>query len=86
MKEDAVEPLFAHVEPPEDTLGAPIDLPSVWTFRALRPGTAEFTALSYGERYCNDFWNWHYESAQSPAVVVVGVYRAWLPTIAGGED
>lgn len=81
VKEDAAEPIFAHVQPPTDTIGPGVSFPSVWTFQALRPGTAEFTALTFGERYCNDFWNWHYESARTEAIVVREWHTVWLPVV-----
>lgn len=73
-------PIFAHIDPPADLLTAPITLPSAWTFRATHPGTATFDARSYGERYCNDFWNWHYLSGQSEPIRVDPA-AAWLPLV-----
>ena len=83
--EDAGDaPLFAHVEPPQDTIGSGVLFPSVWTFRALRPGAAEFAAQTFGEGYCDGAWFWHYENARSAMVQVVDLpYRLWLPLTKG---
>lgn len=75
------EPLFAHVDPPDDVIG-PGRFPSVWTFRALRPGTAEFAAQTFGEGNCDGAWFWHYESARSEVVQVLDLpYGVWLPAV-----
>ena len=81
--EDAGDtPLFAHVDPPNDIIGPGL-FPSVWLFRALRPGTAEFAAQTFGEGNCDGSWFWHYENARSAAVQVLDLpYRLWVPTIA----
>ena len=75
------EPLFAHVDPPDDII-LPGGFPSVWTFRALRPGTAEFAAQTFGEGNCDGAWFWHYENARTGPVWVLDLpYRLWLPTV-----
>ncbi len=74
-------PLFAHVDPPDDVIG-PGRFPSVWTFRALRPGMAEFAAFALGEGNCDGSWFWHNEGARSGAVQVLDLpYGVWLPAV-----
>lgn len=76
-------PIFAHVEPSEDTI-LPGPFPSIWTFRALRPGTATFAAQTFGEGNCVGAWFWHYETAATSVITVPDTidrpYRAWIPT------
>ena len=75
------DPLFAHVDPPGDIIGPGV-FPSVWTFRALHPGTAEFAAQTFGEGNCDGAWFWHYENARSGPVQVLDLpYWVWLPTV-----
>ena len=74
-------PTFTHIEPPGDTLTGPVTLPSVWTYRAMQPGEATFWGETFGERYCNDFWNWHYEYAHTEAIRVIGPHRLFNPFI-----
>ena len=73
-------PIFDHIDPPADLIKGPISLPSTWTFRATQTGLATFKAQTFGERYCNDFWNWHYLYDQSEPIFV---YQAalWLPLV-----
>lgn len=73
-------PIFDHIDPPADLITGPISLPSQWTFRATQPGMATFDARTYGERYCNDFWNWHYVYGQSEPIRV-GPAPMWLPLV-----
>lgn len=74
-------PLFAHVDPPVDIIG-PGMFPSVWTFRALHPGTAEFAAHTFGEGNCDGAWFWHNEGTRSGPVQVLDLpYWVWLPTV-----
>ena len=82
VKEDpARPPLFAHIDPPDDTIGPGISFPSAWTFRAERAGTTRFLAQTFGETDCNG-WQWHYENAVSPSIVVYDLpIHVWLPTI-----
>lgn len=77
------EPVFAHIEPPKDAIGPGVSFPSVWTFRALRPGAAEFAAQTFGEGICEQGeWFWHYESARTNAVLVLDLpYRLYVPTV-----
>jgi hypothetical protein len=76
-------PLFAHIEPSEDTI-FPDVFPSVWSFRALRPGTATFSAETFGEGNCDGAWFWHYENAQTDEITVLDTidrpYYTWIPT------
>ena len=78
------DPIFAHVNPAFDTISPPL-FPSRWTFRALRPGAARFSAYAFGERNCDGAWVWHSESAWSEVVQVLPSgerpYRVWLPTV-----
>ena len=74
-------PIFSHVEPPGDTITGPAKLPSAWTYRAMQPGEATFWGETFGERYCNDFWNWHYEYAHTEAIRVIGPHRLFNPFI-----
>lgn len=71
---------FDSIDPPTGIITGPIQLPSAWTFRAARAGTTTFRAQTFGERYCNDFWNWHYEYAESiPITVLEGEQRQFIP-------
>lgn len=75
-------PIFAHIDPPGEMITGPISIPSVWTFQASGAGTATFDARTFGERYCNDFWNWHYLSGESISIFVTHqVGTVWLPAI-----
>jgi hypothetical protein len=78
---DGETPVFAHVEPPTHIITGPIQLPSAWTFRATQPGAATFSAQTFGERYCNDFWNWQYVYGASETIHVIGPYRLFSPFI-----
>ena len=76
------QPVFAHVDPPVDTIGSGVSFPSLWTFRALRPGVAEFAAQTFGEGNCDGAWFWHYEGARTGAVQVLDLpYRLYVPTV-----
>jgi len=44
--------------------------PFTYTLRAEESGTVAFAPQAYRERYCNDFWAWHYVWGTSPAVTV----------------
>jgi hypothetical protein len=82
IQNDSESPIFAHIEPAEDMITGPIVLPSVWTFQATAPGVATFDARTFGERYCGDYWNWHYLNGQSgPVVVGEMLYEYWLPSV-----
>ncbi len=76
-------PLFAHIEPSKDTI-FPDVFPSVWSFRALRPGTATFSAETFGEGNCDGAWFWHYENARTDEIAVLDTidrpYYTWIPT------
>lgn len=78
-------PIFIHVDPPEDTIGPGVTIPSVWTFRATEAGTATFHGQAYGERYCGDAWAWQYVSGNSATVTVLEAVnvtdQVWLPTV-----
>lgn len=75
-------PILEHVEPPADIITGPIQIPSTWTFRATQPGTATFDTRTYGERYCNDYWNFTYLFGSSePIVVELGPYSQWIPSV-----
>ena len=75
------QPLFAHVDPPQDTIGSGVSFPSVWTFRVLRPGGAEFAGHTFGEGNCDGSWFWHTEGARTAAVQVLDLpYRLYVPT------
>lgn len=81
-QDKAEPPIFVHIDPPADMITGPITIPSVWTFLATGAGTATFDARTFGERYCGDFWNWHYLSGDSgPVVVGFPVGRVLLPVI-----
>jgi len=81
-EDPARPPLFAHIDPPDDTIGPGISFPSVWTFRAEREGTTRFLAQTFGETDCNHAWSWHYEGAASPSIEVYDLpVHVWLPTI-----
>lgn len=76
------QPIFAHVDPPVDTIGSGVSFPSIWTFRALRPGAADFAAQTFGEGNCDGSWFWHYEGARSSVVQVLELpYRLYVPTV-----
>lgn len=76
------EPVFAHVDPPVDTIGSGVSFPSLWTFRALRPGAAEFAAGTFGEGNCDGAWFWHTEGTRTGPVQVLELpYRLYVPTV-----
>ncbi len=53
--------------------GPPVSETTVFTLTADSPGTVTFKASAYGERYCNDFWQWMYINGQSDPVTVIQV-------------
>lgn len=68
---DSEPPIFEHVVPPTDVLSPSGPFPSVWTFRATQAGVATFKANTFGERNCDDYWNWYYAGATSGAIHVL---------------
>lgn len=76
------DPIFAHINPPTGIITGPLPGSIIWTFLATQPGTATFSARSFGERYCGDFWNFQYLYGKSEAVTVnPTTFEVWLPGI-----
>lgn len=75
-------PVFSYVSPPDPKVVGPITMPFTYTLQATKPGMTVLRALTFGERYCDDFWNWHYLSAWSdPVFVGISPNRVWLPLL-----
>lgn len=73
-------PLFSYISPTTDTIWAPGPGPYVFTLLAEQAGVVTFDGLAYGERYCGDYWNWHYVGAPSiPVIVTQPLYNIYLP-------
>lgn len=54
-----------------------------WRLTAFAAGTTTFTAVYYGETYCNGVWQWNYATGQSGPVTVNGKIFG-LPGIRSG--
>jgi hypothetical protein len=75
-------PIFEYTSPPTATVGPPVGNPFTYTLTAVSTGTVTFGALAYGERYCNDFFAWHYLSGRSmPVTVLAWEHQIHLPLI-----
>ena len=75
-------PIFDHIAPPTGIITGPIAMPSAWTFRVLEPGTATFTARTFGEKNCDGAWIWQYVSGVSGVVNVLSrPYTAYFPVV-----
>ena len=75
-------PLFAYLDPPRALIGPGVPIPRTYRLIAARPGEITFDGRAFGERYCNDFWNWTYVSGSSESVRVEGEgIGALLPVI-----
>jgi len=73
-------PFFQFDSP--STVGPPLPASTVFTLTAVASGTVQLRALAYGERYCNDFWVWQYESGVSLPIIVGGTFeKQYLPFI-----
>ena len=51
-------------------VGPPVSAQTVYTLTAITPGVATLHATAYGERNCNDFWQWSYVTGDSAALTV----------------
>jgi len=74
--------MFTYVDPPTHTVGPP----GAYRYRlsAVATGEVTFRAMLYGERYCGDYWAWHYLGNTSLPVVVDSnnlVERLYLPIV-----
>jgi hypothetical protein len=63
-------PVFAYTSPLTHTVGPPVGNPFAYTLTAVEAGTVTFEAVAYGERNCNDYWNWQYLNGGSGPVRV----------------
>lgn len=72
-------PLLVYHSPPTATVGPPVSNPFVYTLTAVKPGRVVLNAVAYGERYCEDYWLWHYLSGSSAPVTVWAPHRVYLP-------
>ena len=63
-------PIFSYVSPPTSTYSGPAHNPYTYTLTAVSPGTVRFHGRTFGERYCNDFWNWYYVHGDSEFIRV----------------
>ncbi len=73
-------PIFEYTSPPTATVGPPVGNPFTYTLTAVSTGTVTFSALAYGERYCNDFFVWHYLGGGSmPVTVLAWEHQMYLP-------
>ena len=55
-----------------EVLGPPGPNPAHYTLTAIRGGTVTLTALVYGERNCDGFWQWTYVYGHSGPLTVQG--------------
>ena len=62
--------IFSYTEPMTDTVDVP-RLPLTYLLTAEDVGSVLFSATSFGERYCNDYWSWQYLSAESAEITVI---------------
>lgn len=75
-------PLLSYVSPITDTIISPGPLPFTFTLRAEQVGVVTFQGLAFGERYCNDYWNWAYVGAPSaPVTILENKYILYFPFI-----
>lgn len=75
-------PIFDYIAPPEPTVLGGVTMPFTYTLQATGPGLAVLQARTFGERYCGDFWNWHYLYASSePVFVGITPNRVLLPML-----
>ena len=78
------DPLFQFDSP--QTVGPPLSASAVFTLTAVTSGTVQLRAMAYGERYCNDFWVWQYESGVSLPMIVGGTFeKQYFPFVAVEE-
>ncbi len=57
-------------DPSEIVIGPPVTLPVGIPVTAVASGTTNFHATIYGERYCNDFYNWVTVQGTSEEIIV----------------
>lgn len=73
-------PLFVHIDPPASIVGPPMTFPVTYRLRAIRPGQITLRAQTFGERNCNDYWNWRYlNSNHLPITVKGGTLQVYIP-------
>ena len=62
-------PLFAYSDPMDNVVrgGA-----ATWRLTAFAAGITTFTAVYFGETYCNGVWSWNYASGNSEPITVTG--------------
>jgi hypothetical protein len=68
---------FAYVEPTTAVVGPPGV--TSYVIRARTPAVAQLDVTLYGERYCDDFWNWTY--LYGSTVVVTATEGPQLPRL-----
>jgi hypothetical protein len=76
---DAV-PYFSFDSP--QIVGPPLTDSTIFTLTAVTSGTVQLLARAYGEKYCNDYWIWRYESGIS-APIFIGIipYKQYIPFV-----
>ncbi len=62
-------PLFAYSDPMDKVVRGGT---ASWRLTAFAAGATTFTAVFYGETYCDGVWQWNYASGQSQPVTVTG--------------
>ncbi|MEZ4659056.1 MAG: hypothetical protein R3A44_01650 [Caldilineaceae bacterium] len=70
MLTEEEQSMFTFLSPTTALVGPGVSNPFTYTLRAEKSGAADFEVQAYGERYCKDFWNWHYVTGTSPTVTV----------------
>lgn len=62
------DPVFRFDSP--TVVGPPVAAQTVYTLTAITPGVTKLHASAYGERNCNDFWQWTYVTGDSAPLTV----------------
>jgi hypothetical protein len=84
FQDGEVGALFTYIDPPTAVVNVPGSFPYTYRLQAIRSGAVSLRAQTYGERNCNDFWNWHYLSTSALPITVSGeASPTYLPLIAG---
>jgi hypothetical protein len=71
---------LAHIDPPGPVVSSGVAMPFTYTLRAIIPGVVSLRAITYGEKNCDDGWQWRYLFSEPHTVTVLGErYDVWLP-------